>query len=262
MTRKTGRYIGWAELKPSGSVVAGSLGTYTLTYHVGEYGIDDGGTLKIAWRFASDWGRPQSQDPTALDYCTVTTDGPGRISHRWDPKGYVRPWQKCLVIDVSEWALSRGERITVVYGDRSGGSAGTVAQTFQERTFEFKVCVDPFGTGRFIEIEDQPAVEIVPASPARLVLTAPTRVVRGEPFPPRRQARGRVGEPRPRPQGPGGPGPRRPRGRPGRGRLHQGRGGRPADPGGLGGSGRRLPGERSHGTPESREQSRGLRRRQ
>ena len=183
MTRKTGRYIGWAELKPSGSVVAGSVGTYTLTYHVGEYGIDDGGTLKIAWRFASDWGRPQSQDPTALDYCTVTTDGPGRISHRWDPKGYVRPWQKCLVIDVSEWALSRGERITVVYGDRSGGSAGTVAQTFQERTFEFKVCVDPFGTGRFIEIEDQPAVEIVPASPARLVLTAPTRVVRGEPFP-------------------------------------------------------------------------------
>ncbi len=182
MTRKTGRYIGWAELEPSGSVMAGSVGTYTLTYHVGEYGIDDGGTLKIAWRFASDWGRPQSEDPTALDYCTVTTDGPGRISHRWDPKGYVRPWQKCLVIDVAEWALSRGDRITVVYGDRSGGSEGTVAQTFQERTFEFKVCVDPFGTGRFIEIEDQPVVEIVPASPARLVLTAPTRVVRDKPF--------------------------------------------------------------------------------
>ena len=180
--RRTGPYIGWAEMQPSGPVVAGSIGTYTLTYHVGEYGIDDGGTVKIAWRFASDWGRPQSEDPSALDYCTVTTDGPGRISHRWDPKGYIRPWQKCLVIDVSEWALSRGDRITVVYGDRSGGSPGTVAQTFLERTFEFKVCVDPFGTGRFVEIPDPPAVEIVPAAPAKLVLTCPTRVVRGEPF--------------------------------------------------------------------------------
>ena len=174
--------MGWAELEPSGPVVAGSVGTYTLTYHVGEYGIDDGGTLKIAWRFASDWGRPQSEDPAALDYYTVTTEGPGRISHRWDPKGYIRPWQKCLVIDVSEWALSKGDRIAVVYGDRSGGSPGTVAQTFLERTFEFKVCVDPFGTGRFMEIEDQPVVEIVPASAARLVVIAPTRVVRGESF--------------------------------------------------------------------------------
>ena len=180
--RRTGRYIGWAELTPQGPVAAGSVGTWTLTYHVGEYGIDDGGTLKIAWRFASDWGRPQSGDPSALDYCSVTTDGPGRISHRWDPKGFIRPWQKCLVIDVSEWALSRGDRITVVYGDRSGGSPGTVAQTFLEKTFEFKVCVDPFGTGRFVEIEDQPVVEIVPAAPAKLVVNGPTRVVRGESF--------------------------------------------------------------------------------
>ena len=180
--RREGRYIGWAELEPSGPVVAGSVGTYTLIYHVGEYGVDDGGTLKIAWRFASDWGRPQSEDPSALDYCTVTTDGPGRVSHRWDPKGHVRPWQKCLVVDVSEWALSRGDRITVVYGDRSGGSEGTVAQTFLEKSFEFRLCVDPFGTGRFVEIEDQPVVEIVPAAAARLVVTGPTRVVRGQPF--------------------------------------------------------------------------------
>ena len=180
--RRTRRYIGWAELEPSGPVVAGSVGTYTLTYHVGEYGIDDGGTLKIAWRFVSDWGRPQGDDPSALDYCTVATDGPGRVSCRWDPKGYVRPWQKCLVVDVFEWALSRGDTITVVYGDRSGGSPGTVAQTFLEKSFEFKLCVDPFGTGRFIEIEDPPVVEIVPAAPAKLIVTGPTRVARGEPF--------------------------------------------------------------------------------
>ncbi|HCL29217.1 MAG TPA: hypothetical protein DIC52_12375 [Candidatus Latescibacteria bacterium] len=182
MTHDARQYRGWAELTPSTPVTAGSVGTWTLTYHVGEYGIDDGGTLKIAWRFASDWGKPQSEDPTAPNYYTVTHSGAGRVTHRWDPKGYIRPWQKCVVIDVAEWALAKGDTITVTYGDTSGGSIGTVAQTFREHTFEFKVVVDAFGTGQFVEIDSQPEIEILPDTAARLVLLAPTGVVRGEDF--------------------------------------------------------------------------------
>jgi hypothetical protein len=182
MTHSAREYYGWAEVTPDGPVTAGSTGTWTLTYHVGEYGIDDGGTIKIAWRFASDWGKPQNIDPAAPDYYTVAHNGNGRISHRWDPKGFIRPWQKCLVIDVVEWALARGDTITVVYGDTSGGSPGTVAQTFREHTFEFRVVVDAFGTGQFVDIESQPEIEILPDVAARLVLLAPTQVGRNEDF--------------------------------------------------------------------------------
>ena len=182
MTHSALQYYGWAEVTPDGPVVAGSIGTWTFTYHVGEYGIDDGGTLKIAWRFATDWGRPQSDDPAGLNYYSVTHSGEGRLTHRWDPKGYIRPWQKCLVIDVAEWALAKGDTITVLYGDPSAGSPGTAAQTFREHTFEFKVIVDAFGTGQFVEIETQPEIEIVPDVAARLVLLAPTRVACDEDF--------------------------------------------------------------------------------
>ncbi|HJP30972.1 MAG TPA: DUF3604 domain-containing protein [Candidatus Latescibacteria bacterium] len=176
------QYYGWAELTPDGPVTAGSVGTWMLRYHVGEYGIDDGGTLKIAWRFASDWGKPQCDDAGDVNFYTVTHTGDGRVAHRWDPKGYIRPWQKCLVIDVAEWALARDDTITVVYGDTAGGSPGTVAQTFRERTFEFKVVVDAFGTGQFVEIETQPEIEIVPDVASRLVLVAPTKVACNEEF--------------------------------------------------------------------------------
>ncbi|MEE2657199.1 MAG: DUF3604 domain-containing protein [Candidatus Latescibacterota bacterium] len=182
MGKAHGEMFGWAEIYPEGRVQAGSLATYTLTYHVGEYGIDDGGTLKVAMRFASDWGKPQFDDPTAPDYCTVTTDGPGRITCRYDPKGYIRPYQKCLVIDVAEWALSKGDIITIVYGDRKQGSPGTSVQTFREYTFEFCVALDAFGTGQFVELERQPEIEIVPASAAKLVLVAPTQAEVGEQF--------------------------------------------------------------------------------
>ena len=163
-------------------MVAGTTGTFTLVYHVGRYGIDDGGTLKIAVRFASDWGYPQSEDPAPPNYYTVSTSGAGRIRHRFDLKGYIRPYQKCLVIDVAEWALREGDTITVVYGDRSQGSPGTVLQTFQEYRFEFKVAVDAFGTGQFVELEEFPALEIVPAEAAKLVVIGPTQVERGERF--------------------------------------------------------------------------------
>ncbi|MFH1569759.1 MAG: DUF3604 domain-containing protein, partial [Gemmatimonadota bacterium] len=182
MTGDSRRMYGWAGLSPPDPVTAGSTGTFTLTYHVGEYGIDDGGTLKVAFRFASDWGRPQNDDPAAPNYFAVATDGPGRLSSRYDPKGYIRPYQKCLVIDVREWALCAGDTVTVVYGDTSGGSPGIAVQTFREHTFEFRVAVDAFGTGQFVELAEHPALEIVPAGAARLVAIAPTQVVVGEPF--------------------------------------------------------------------------------
>jgi len=174
--------VGWVELTPQDPVVAGSVGSFQLTYHVGEYGIDDGGTVKISVRFASDWGKPQFDDPTGLNYTTVCTDGPGRLQARFDPKGFIRPWQKCLVIDNAEWALSKGDTITVVYGDRCQGGPGTVAQTFREYTFEFRVAVDAFGTGQFAVLDDQPTLEIIPDKAAKIVMISPTRVAVGEAF--------------------------------------------------------------------------------
>ena len=182
MARDEREMVGWVELSPQEPVVAGSVGSFRLVYHVGEYGIDDGGTVKISVRFASDWGKPQFDDPQGPNYTTVSTDGPGQLRARFDPKGFIRPWQKCLVVDNAEWALSKGDTISVVYGDRSQGSPGTVAQTFRETTFEFRVAVDAFGTGQFIVLQDQPELEIVPAAAAKLILIGPTRVSVDEPF--------------------------------------------------------------------------------
>ncbi len=172
--------FGWAELEPTDPVVAGSWGTWRLVYHVGEYGIDDGGTLMLSWRFATDWGKPQFDDPAAPNFCSLETDGNAVLRGRFDTKGGVRPWRKSTIIDVFDDGLHEGETITLTFGDTSGGSRGSRAQTFCEYTFEWRVLANPFATGEFILLPDAPEIEIVPGPAERLVCIVPSRADEGE----------------------------------------------------------------------------------
>ncbi len=63
--------MGSATLTPSGAFEAGSFQTFTLTYTAGRFGLDDTGSLKIAFRFASDMGALQFDDPAAAGYTTI-----------------------------------------------------------------------------------------------------------------------------------------------------------------------------------------------
>ena len=174
------RAFGFATLQPTAPVVAGSLGTWRLTYTVGEYGLDDGGTLMVSWRFATDWGRPQFDRPRAPDYCTVSTDGAASLSARFDTKAGVRPWRKSIVIDVFDDGLRPGEQVHLTVGDTSGGSPGSRAQTFCERSFEWRVQVNPFATGEFITLPDPPEIEVIAGPAARLVAIVPSTAAVGE----------------------------------------------------------------------------------
>lgn len=177
--------IGRASIAPAAPVAAGAWGTWTIAYEVGAYGYDERARLKVAWRFASDWGRPQWDDPAAPNYTTV------RLASRssavvpvlgFEPRGQVRPWLKCLVVSVADGSLHPGDRIEVVLGDRAGGSPGARAQTFRERGCELRVFVDPFGTELYTALDPSPQVDIVGGELHRLVVVAPTTVRPGEPF--------------------------------------------------------------------------------
>ena len=67
--------LGTVTLDPPSPIVAGSVGQWTLTLTVGSLGIDEGGTIKVCQRFASDWEPSQFDRPTESGYTTVTTNG-------------------------------------------------------------------------------------------------------------------------------------------------------------------------------------------
>src|SRR6185369_11847038 len=179
------RHIGRAWITPDAPVVAGQLGTWTVSYEVGAYGYDERARLKIAWRFASDWGTPQFKDPRARNYTTVRleTRCPTAVANlEVEPRGQVRPWLKTLVASVADGSLYPGDRIHITIGDQRGGSEGSRAQTFRERGCEWRVFIDPFGTELYTTLAASPLLDVVGGPLHRLVAIAPTTVRAGEPF--------------------------------------------------------------------------------
>lgn len=173
--------LGRAVIEPSQPVVAGSFVTLTFTYTAG-HPIDDTGFVKLAFRFASDFGTPQFSAPKLPNYCSVHTTADCRIESRWDPKGHTRPWGRSIFLKVMGGFLDRGQKITVVFGDRSAGSPGWQVQTFCEETFEFKTLVDPIATYEFKELPVSPVLRILPDKPSRAVCIAPSQMRIGEGF--------------------------------------------------------------------------------
>ena len=175
-------WLGWAKIEPTDDVIAGSMGTWKITYHVGQLGIDDGGSIRIARRSVSDLEIPQFDDSNGSGYTTVTTTGAVRLVTRYDSRGHIRPWRGALQIDVHDGSLREGDVVVVTFGDRSGGGPGLRMQTFRESEHVFKVLVDCFGTGRFEEIDESPSIRIV-GGPAEVIqVVSPSEVVAGKPF--------------------------------------------------------------------------------
>ena len=174
--------FGHAELSPTGAFEVRSLQTFTLTYTVGRFGLDDNGSLRVVFRFFGDWGALQLTDPTAENYVTAVTSQGTQPVLDYNQIGHSRPWLKCLTARVRGGYLSEGDTITITFGDTSGGSPGMKMQTFVESAFEFKVLVDACAVGHFVPIMDTPAVSVIPGPPAVWRGVLPTLRRPGETF--------------------------------------------------------------------------------
>ena len=179
--RQVEHRLGRALLDPPGPVVAGCFGTWTVTVIVGSLGIDEGGTIKLAQRYASDWQTPQFDRPTEPGFTTARTSGRAKVAPHFERKGHVRPWMKCLVLDVFDGTLAPGDVVTIVLGDRSHGSPGIRAQTFVESRHEFRILVDPTNACVVERLPSSPVFPVVAGKAIELVAIVPTQASVGEP---------------------------------------------------------------------------------
>lgn len=177
------RELGTIRVTPAGEVVVGSHGTFTITWRAGEYGADVGGGIKVGLRRMADWGTPQFDDPAAPNYVSVACSAPSRLTVRYDPRGHIRPFRAVTIIDIVERPIYPGDEITVVLGDRSGGSPGIEVQSFPETVCDIAVFLDTLSSGQYERVPQVSGPLRVISGPAeKLELQAPSTVVAGRGF--------------------------------------------------------------------------------
>lgn len=174
--------MGSATLEPSGPVEAGSWQSFKLTYVAGRFGVDDTGSIKIGFRFATDFGPVQFNDPKAPGYTTVEASNGATLEAKWEFKRNIRPWSRSLYVGVVKDFLAPGDTITIRFGDRRQGSPGIRVQTYCESAFQFRVHADPIATYDYVELPESPRIAIVPGPGAKWFAIAPTLVRVGSPF--------------------------------------------------------------------------------
>ena len=152
--------MGSAMLEPSGAFEAGSMQSFALTYTAGRFGVDDTGSIKIGFRFATDFGPVQFDDPQGQGYTTAEASNGAVLELKWEFKRNIRPWSRSLYVGVAKHFLKPDDTITIRFGDRRFGSPGIRLQTYAEKRFEFHVLVDAIATYDYVPLPESPAIEV------------------------------------------------------------------------------------------------------
>jgi hypothetical protein len=147
--------LGPVTLRPTGPFAASSWQTIEQTYTVGELPILPGGVLLLGQYFLSDQGTPQTEDPAGDNYVSLRCSNPRArferitVSMRGIHGGF-RGAQPMPGFRLVEGELSRGDTLSVVYGDRSQGSRGVQVQSSQSDRVVLPLYLDPDGSGVFL----------------------------------------------------------------------------------------------------------------
>ena len=166
--------FGTAELDPVDDVIAGSRGTWRLTYTAGQSGIQPGGRIRIYCDSDTDRALPQFGDPSGPEYTTITAPDGVQVD------ALVQPF-KTLVLTVHGAPLNPGDCIVILYGDTSGGGPGYRSQTFLEDRHTYDVSVALTAEDTFHPLSHSPSQTIVGGDIDQLVVVAPSTAVVGRP---------------------------------------------------------------------------------
>ncbi|MHA2029707.1 MAG: DUF3604 domain-containing protein [Candidatus Kariarchaeaceae archaeon] len=154
--------FGTVELLSESKIVAGEYTELKFKVTIGEFGIDDGGHIKLAWPVTNSFGIPQFDKPKEENYTTIVSSKIIKIEAKYEGNGYIRPFMPCITIKFSDGYLNNGDIVYITMGDQSEGSIGLRAQTYLENGIECKLLFDPFGTNKYERAPDSPYIDIIP----------------------------------------------------------------------------------------------------
>ncbi|OGS22398.1 MAG: hypothetical protein A2252_02310 [Elusimicrobia bacterium RIFOXYA2_FULL_39_19] len=178
---------GKINLKTADKHVVNGADSFVFVYTVGKEEWMLGGHIFICDRHISDfaWIQPGDGTGTILNnsesagYATVKSTSKAVFEIKYDfYYNTWHPWEHIFQITLKKGSLKEGDRVTIVFGDKSGGAPALRIQSFKEKEFKFRVFIDPERKNEFTELKDKSlSFEILPAKWSDIEVVMPSQVM-------------------------------------------------------------------------------------
>jgi hypothetical protein len=135
---------------------AGSYQSIEQTYTVGNHDLEPGAYLVVAQHYQSTQGKYQIDDPKADNYVSVHSSNASAkfkptIKRKFGMHGGFRFPAPNLAFELVEGQLTKGDTVTVTYGDQGGGSRGFKVHSISNDAFQLPLYVSFRNEDRSIE---------------------------------------------------------------------------------------------------------------
>jgi hypothetical protein len=178
--------IGELSLSTGEPLISQTWTTVELTYRVGRMPMAPGGGLMLGRQLMSDLGQFQHRDPAADNYVSVRCSRakarfvPGEVPLTGMHGGFLgtRPVPAFVLEGAT---LKRGDEVTLVFGDTSGGGRGLLVQSYSTDSLLLPVYVDLEGKQNYLT-PAWPSLRVTGQKAERATVIAPSVVAAGEPF--------------------------------------------------------------------------------
>lgn len=168
-----------------GPYEAATFGTLTQTFTVGTADVETGGGFLVGRHFMAGY-RFQTEDPSAVNYVSIDSSNPNVVftvdsTPLSGMHGGFRGATGALVFRVAEGTLTKGEQVSIVYGDKTHGGQGLLMPDVGTDFMVFPLYLAFDANDHFVALPIQP-VSIVGGAVAGVHGFAPSVVKTGQPF--------------------------------------------------------------------------------
>ncbi|MGE5585074.1 MAG: CehA/McbA family metallohydrolase [Bacillota bacterium] len=167
--------LGEATIWPEDDVTVDTIGTWEITCTVGETGIPQFGGFRVY--VPPGWSVPQLDHPNGQGYVRYVVESAGEVE--LEPYLYSGRW---IGLEVKRGKLTRGDRVKLIYGDKSRGGLGALAPRVPVPCNEFTVSLDVEGYYNYVKLPKSPSLKVIPGPARAVCVVVPSLVKAGQEF--------------------------------------------------------------------------------
>ena len=163
-------------------VVAGKDIKINIHFKVGEIGFKNKSELGLVWRMPEDWGKPQFDGPSKVNYFSAESSNGSKLKLQFSHRAGPAPWGQLLTIINEGKDLVKGEKIKIFCGGKNKNTPGWESQTSINPNQMFMLLYRSGKKTSWVKITELPKLKIVSGKAKNMSVVAPSQVVVNKPI--------------------------------------------------------------------------------